>query len=124
MTNNNESPIQVVLNMILGWETLDLDAIKQCFHPDAEWLNTGLEPVRGIDQIMALVSGFFQNAKEVNFELRVIEELSTGIVATERVDNFIMEDGSVLSVPVAGFLQVENGLIVSWRDYFDASALS
>ncbi|MHB8593901.1 MAG: limonene-1,2-epoxide hydrolase family protein, partial [Acidimicrobiales bacterium] len=40
------------------------------------------------------------------------------IVMTERVDHFIGAEKTI-SLPVMGIFEVHDGVIVSWRDYFD-----
>jgi limonene-1,2-epoxide hydrolase len=37
---------------------------------------------------------------------------------TERVDHFLGNDGT-LSLPVMGIIEVHDGAITAWRDYFD-----
>jgi len=43
------------------------------------------------------------------------------IVMTERVDHFTRDDGTTISLPMMGVIEVHNGLIAGWRDYFDLS---
>jgi limonene-1,2-epoxide hydrolase len=38
---------------------------------------------------------------------------------TERVDFFTREDGTKVSLPMMGVIEVHDRLIVAWRDYFD-----
>ncbi|MNL80422.1 Epoxide hydrolase EphG [compost metagenome] len=46
------------------------------------------------------------------------------VVLTERVDDFITEDGGRISIPLMGSFRVRNGEIVEWRDYFDLGDLT
>jgi limonene-1,2-epoxide hydrolase len=42
-------------------------------------------------------------------------------VLTERIDHMIDASGKVLlSAPVMGTFEIENGKIAAWRDYFDS----
>jgi limonene-1,2-epoxide hydrolase len=41
------------------------------------------------------------------------------IVMTERVDHFTNDDGTTVSLPMMGVIEVHDGLIAAWRDYFD-----
>ncbi|MFJ9173791.1 limonene-1,2-epoxide hydrolase family protein [Streptomyces sp. NPDC102360] len=44
-----------------------------------------------------------------------------GNVLTERLDSFL-RNGSWIEIPIMGAFTVKNGLIVSWREYFDMGA--
>jgi len=55
--------------------------------------------------------------------LAIAEQGNT--VLTERVDHLHAADGTlVMSVPLAGIFDVEDGKIVGWRDYFDTAGLA
>ncbi len=43
------------------------------------------------------------------------------IVMTERVDHFKTEGGTKISLPMMGVIEIHDGLITAWRDYFDLS---
>ena len=38
---------------------------------------------------------------------------------TERIDYFTGDDGSTISLPIMGVIEIHGGLIAAWRDYFD-----
>ncbi len=53
-------------------------------------------------------------------DVDIIHMLAEGaIVMTERVDHFTRDDGRTISLPVMGVIEVRNGVIAAWRDYFD-----
>ena len=44
------------------------------------------------------------------------------MVMTERVDHFIRPEQTI-SLPLMGITEVHDGVITSWRDYFDPAQL-
>ena len=43
---------------------------------------------------------------------------------TERVDHFCTADGTpLLTIRVAGVLEIADGRLIHWRDYFDTAKL-
>jgi limonene-1,2-epoxide hydrolase len=40
-------------------------------------------------------------------------------VMTERVHHFTKDDGITVSLPMMGVIEVHDGLIAAWRDYFE-----
>ena len=59
---------------------------------------------------------------EVEWTVRNIAETAEGHVMTERIDAFVM-NGKWVRLPVMGIFELENGIITSWRDYFDANQM-
>jgi len=43
------------------------------------------------------------------------------IVMTERIDHLTRADGTTASLPLMGVIEVRDGLVAAWRDYFDLS---
>ena len=57
---------------------------------------------------------------QVDVEIRHM--MSEGpIVMTERVDHLTRADGSTASLPMMGVIEVHDGIVAAWRDYFDLS---
>ena len=61
--------------------------------------------------------------QSVDWEVLNIAE-NGNTVLTERVDNFVLEDGKKLSLPVMGTMIIEDGKIKVWRDYFDLASFT
>ena len=75
-----------------------------------------MAPLNGKSEAMAMIRGM--QPKEVDWQILNIAE-SGNVVLTERVDNFVMADDKEVSLPVMGAMELEQGKIVAWRDYFD-----
>jgi limonene-1,2-epoxide hydrolase len=53
-------------------------------------------------------------------DVDIVNMLADGpIVMTERVDHFTKDDGTRISLPLMGVIEVHEGLMSAWRDYFD-----
>ena len=113
---SEEAAKQVVLEFIQAWNNKDWDAIEAAFTDDVVYHNIPMAPLNGKAEAMAMIRGM--QPKEVDWQVLNIAE-NGAMVLTERVDNFVMADGKEVSLPVMGTMEVVDGRIVAWRDYFD-----
>jgi limonene-1,2-epoxide hydrolase len=92
---------------------------------DLVWQNSGLPTCTGHDEAVAFIEQFAKSTSLVAIKIDIVAIASAGnVVVTERVDHFVGADGQVLaSLPVAGTLEVTDGKISAWRDYFDPRPL-
>ena len=98
-------------------ESKDIDSAVALLADNVSYENMPIDPISGRDAVRQVLEGFLQPA--VRVEWRVLREWEIGgTVINERLDRFQIGDGW-LELPVAGFFQVEDGLITIWRDYFD-----
>jgi limonene-1,2-epoxide hydrolase len=111
----------IVRTFIAAWEARDGDAILARMTPDATYLNVGLWEAKGHDAIRAAITPFLTTATNVRWTIIHIAESVSGVVLTERLDEFVMGD-KALSIPVAGVFEFQGDLISAWRDYFDLPA--
>jgi limonene-1,2-epoxide hydrolase len=80
---------------------------------DADYHNVPLEIVRGRAAIMSTFSEFMRMGGHVDVD--IIHMVADGpIVMTERVDHFTNDDGSTISVPLMGIIEVHDGFITAW----------
>jgi limonene-1,2-epoxide hydrolase len=104
---------------IAAWPTGDAERLGEFFSHDAVYHNGPLPPVKGRTAIVANLAGFMALGGQVDVDM--VHIVADGpIVMTERVDHFVGADGK-LSLPVMGTFEVHDGVITSWRDYFDLS---
>ena len=106
-----------VLELIDGFNHIDMDRIIACFTEDAVYHNIPMEPVHGVDGIRAALGAFMSSASEVQWDVLAVAA-NDGTVLTERVDKFKVND-TWIELPVMGTFVVTGGLISEWRDYFD-----
>jgi limonene-1,2-epoxide hydrolase len=107
-----------IVAFVKAWSTADVTTLGSLFSEDATYHNGPLEPVNGRAAIEATFAQFIEIGGQVHVEM--IHMLADGpIVMTERVDHLTRSDGRFASLPVMGIMEVHNGLIAAWRDYFD-----
>lgn len=122
MTDKPASPTAVVKAFLKAIEPLDYDAAVTFLAPDCEYTNPPpLGTVRGPKAIRAVVEPFF--APTLENEFRVLREAESGpLVFLERLDRHQLK-GKLVELPVTGVFEVHDGLITSWRDYFDVATI-
>lgn len=114
-------PVEVVERFMAAfeaaWPTADASTLGAFFSDDAVFHNIPMEPVRGREAIEAFLAGLMGMGGEVGVDIRHV--LADGeLVMTERVDHFTV-GGKTISLPIMGTVEVHDGLITAWRDYFD-----
>jgi limonene-1,2-epoxide hydrolase len=116
-----EDPKVVVEAMADAWKRLDLDAVIDLFAPDGVFHSVMLEPIAGRDDLRAHFAPVFAELQRV--ELRTVNMAIDGnVVFFERVDDFVYR-GKHSEVPVVGVIEVRNGRIQEWRDYYDRTTM-
>lgn len=107
---------EVVLQFIQAWNDKDWDLIESLFTQDVVYHNIPMQPLNGRTEAMTMIRGM--QPQEVDWQVLHIAQ-SGDVVLTERVDNFVMQDGKSVSLPVMGTMQLRSNKICAWRDYFD-----
>jgi len=111
------TPLDIVSGFCAAWSKLDIDEITSYFTDDAVYHNIPVDPVVGVEDIRAMITGFTAGWDRVEFEVR--HALAGGdVVMTERVDHFVSSERTV-SLPVMGTFELRGERIAAWRDYFD-----
>ena len=115
------SNTEVVMNFIQAWNDKDWDAIEDAFTDDVVYHNIPMERLEG----KAAASAGIRAMQPQSVDWQVLNIAENGnVVLTERVDNFVMQDGKEISVPVMGTMEIEDGKIKAWRDYFDLATFT
>jgi limonene-1,2-epoxide hydrolase len=122
MTMQTLSPLEVVRQFMKAMERGDYDSAMTLVAEDCEYTNPPpLGTVRGPGGMRAVLEPFF--APTLENEFKVLREASVGpIVFMERLDRHRLADKWV-ELPVTGVLEVHDGQITLWRDYFDAATI-
>jgi limonene-1,2-epoxide hydrolase len=118
----NSSSEQVVL-WVTGWPELGLPAAAaDFFTSDAVFVNMPVQdcevlgPVAIGESLIEFRSLFAAIEVEV---LGIAEE--EDLVLVERIERFVLLDGTVLEVDVIGAFELRDGLIAAWRDYWEVA---
>jgi len=116
------SPLEIVTGFMKAMEAMDYDAGLRLIAADCEYTNPPpIGTVRGPAGVRAVLEPFFAPALENDFQ--VLRSATDGaVVILERLDRHRLPDKWV-ELPVTGVYEVRDGLIVYWRDYFDAPTI-
>ena len=101
-----------------AWPEADAAALGPFFSEHAVYHNGPLEPVRGRVAIEATLEQFMRVGGRVHVDILLM--VTEGpVVMTKRVDHLTRADGRTASLPMMGVIEIHDGLITAWRDYFD-----
>lgn len=117
-----DAPLVVAHNMVNAWNDLDADAIAELFAEDGTFQSMMMdEGLQGREAMREHFTRLLAGATMLKLELRNIAE-NNGSVFLERVDYFTYK-GKEGSLPVAAVLDIKDGKVSAWREYYDRSAL-
>ena len=122
MSTRTTQPIDVVTSLMTAMEQLDYDTAMTYVSDECEYVNVPPIPtVHGPDGIRGILEPFFAPVLRNEFVIRTTAEAGD-VVFIERLDRHQLANGWV-ELPVAGVFEVHDGLITSWRDYFDFATI-
>lgn len=116
-----DPPLVVAHEMVLAWNAIDADAIADLFAEDGSYQSMMDEPTLGRETIRNKFATLLAGATKLKLHLRNLA-VSGNVVFLERVDEFTYK-GKEASVPVVAVLEIENGKVTAWREYFDREEL-
>jgi limonene-1,2-epoxide hydrolase len=101
-------------------------SIRGAFSSECLWEQRPLAVTTGIEEAVAFQyrSKATMGMETIDVDMLHISSSPDGTVHTERVDHIRSAEGRlIVSVPVAGVLEWQDGKIVAWREYFDSASL-
>jgi limonene-1,2-epoxide hydrolase len=110
-------PLETVNTFMSCIESKDIDAAVALLADDVSYENMPIDPVVGREAVRQVLEGFLKPAAQIEWRVLTEYEVNSTVI-NERLDRFQIGDGW-LELPVAGFFEVNDGLITLWRDYFD-----
>jgi limonene-1,2-epoxide hydrolase len=113
------SPAAIVRAFADAWDRLDFATILALLAPGIRYENGPLPVLVG----HRAVGDYLQGAgpfEACRWDLISIAENGTRVL-TERVDHLWVR-GKAIRLPVMGVFDVQQGLILHWRDYFDLAS--
>ncbi|HKY46194.1 MAG TPA: limonene-1,2-epoxide hydrolase family protein [Pyrinomonadaceae bacterium] len=117
-------PIQVVESFIQHINSGQIDKAMDHLSENVFYHNIPLPPINGREAAREFAHAFGMGSRLTSSWKTVAIAAAGEVVLTERVDDFITEDGGRISIPLMGSFRVRNGEIVEWRDYFDLGDLT
>lgn len=120
--DTDASRLAVARDMIAAWKHADWRKVADLFAEDGTLRSMMVAPVKGrtaiYDRIAALGKGAPDGVTLDIAHMGIID----GLVFIERTDRFVY-NGRPGAVPVVGVLDIKDGKIVEWREYYDRASL-
>ena len=105
--------------LLQPWRINDIAAIAGTFAEDGVLHSMMGTPIRGRTSLRKVLGKHLAHIVRIEFEIRNIA-MSGDVLILERVDHVTTPQG-LHSLPVVGVIELRNGLIQSWREYFDSA---
>lgn len=114
--------LAVADDMISAWNTMDWDRAFDLFADDGVLHSVMIEPIVGREAIRARLLPLVQNLDRIELQIRN-KGIVNDVVMFERVDDFVYK-GKHSRIPVVGVMEISNGKIDAWREYYDKASLA
>lgn len=122
MTQADAERLAVADDMIDAWNTLDWDRAFDLFADDGVLHSVMIEPIVGREAIRTRLLPLVENLDRIELQVRN-KGIVNDVVMFERVDDFVYM-GKHSRVPVVGVMEISNGKIDEWREYYDKASLA
>jgi limonene-1,2-epoxide hydrolase len=110
--------LATVQKMIEGWNTRNWQQVYELFAEDGVLHSMMLsEPTVGREAISKRIGALAKDISRIELKIRHMG-VADGVVFIERVDDFVYR-GKHGAVPVVGVVEVEQGRVKAWREYYD-----
>lgn len=120
--DTDASRIAVAREMIQAWKVADWRKVADLFAEDGSLKSMMLPPVDGRETIYKRIAALGKGAPDgVVLDIAHMGVID-GLVFMERVDRFTY-NGHPGAVPVVGVLDIRNGKVKEWREYYDRESL-
>jgi len=117
----SDPDIAVVQKMITAWNVRDWNLVADLFTEDGNLHSMMIDPVIGRETIRKRIVGLGAGIEDIT--LHIVNMGRVGdVIMIERVDEFTY-NGNYGKVPVVGILEIEDGLVKEWREYYDRAEL-
>jgi limonene-1,2-epoxide hydrolase len=107
--------------MVDAWNAQDWDQMFDLFATDGILHSMMSEPIVGREEIRARLTDLLDGIEHI--ELQIVNMgIVDDVVVLERVDDFVYQ-GRHSRVPVVGIMQIQDGKVSEWREYYDQASL-
>jgi limonene-1,2-epoxide hydrolase len=114
--------LATVRQMIDAWNTRNWQQVYDLFAADGVLQSMMLpEPTVGREAISKRIGGLAKDISKIELRIRHIGVVD-GVVFIERVDDFVYR-GHHGMVPVVGVVEVAQGHVTAWREYYDRAQM-
>jgi limonene-1,2-epoxide hydrolase len=118
-----DSPIDVAKTFVAHWNANRVEEALAMLSEDVLYDNVPYPDINGREAVRKFHLDFGMGTT-FRADWKIVNIAAAGnVVLNERVDDFHHSSGAVISLPVMGTLNVVDGRITVWRDYFDSAAM-
>ncbi|MEJ8567891.1 nuclear transport factor 2 family protein [Elongatibacter sediminis] len=116
-----QEKLEVAEAMVQAWNDQDWERVYALFAEDGVLHSVMLEPIVGRAAIRERLGQLAPGIEAIELQIRNQGVVGDAVVL-ERTDDFVY-NGKHSRVPVVGVLEIENGLVTEWREYYDHASL-
>lgn len=113
--------VAVAMEMVEAWNTMQWERMIDLFAEDAVFQSMMKEPVIGRETIRPRFLALVDGLERIELQIRNMA-VDGNVVFLERVDDFVYK-GKHSRIPVVGVLEIADGEVTAWRDYYDWAQL-
>jgi limonene-1,2-epoxide hydrolase len=119
--DSDSEKLATAKEMIQAWNKLDWEKVYGLFAEDGVLQSMMIGPTTGREAIKQRLSGLASDISRIDLQVRHIGVID-GVVFVERVDDFVYR-GHHGAVPVVGVMEIDQGRIKAWREYYDRAQM-
>jgi limonene-1,2-epoxide hydrolase len=113
--------LSTVRQMIDAWNQRNWQQVYDLFAEDGALQSMMLPPTVGRAAIQQRIGALAKGIESIELRVKHIGIID-GVVFIERVDDFVYR-GKHGECPLVGVVEVENGRVKAWREYYDRAQL-
>ena len=119
---HSDPRMEVAEQMVQAWNEQDWERVYDLFAEDGILHSMMIDPIVGRENIRARLSVLAEGIEQIELQIRHAGMIDD-VVVLERVDDFTY-NGKHGRVPVVGVMEIENGKVTEWREYYDHKSLA
>jgi len=120
--SKEQAKLKVANDMVQAWNNRNWEQMFLLFAEDGVLHSVGNKPMNGREEIRERLAGLLAGIDQI--ELKILNMgVVDNVVFLERADDFIF-NGRHGVVPVVGVMEIENGKVKIWREYYDHATLA
>ena len=113
--------LAIARDMFEAWNKQDWAKVVGLFAPDGSLHSMMVDPIVGREAIGRRMAALTDGLETIHLNIKNLGVIN-GLVFVERQDEFVFK-GKHGKVPVVGVLDIRNGLVKEWREYYDRAEL-
>jgi len=119
--DTDEEKLAVANEMIQAWNDMDWDKVVNLFAEDGVLHSVMIDPIVGRESLEKRMQHMGEGLEEIELKIQHLGVID-GVVFMERIDDFTY-NGHEGEVPVVGVVEIEDGKVQEWREYYDRAEL-